>query len=195
MDEQIKDRFDQVDKRIDDVKWYVGGTLSFILIIFGVASYIFNHNFDSEKNEIKESLGKTEKIPNLQILDLNKQSLDDKEIPGTIENRGTDSARIKFGPIVLFNDADGSTGSLYSKTYTKDIILSSPSTDNSEFKYEASSQPKDFDQPEMPGHFSMSQWTTTPVSKTPESGRHVVLLKYYYGKGKVTQAKIIIRIP
>ena len=77
MDDDVKSRFDEVErryasleKRIDDVKWYVTGVATVFIIVFGLVSIIMNWRFEDEKTtlrqfqaEIKEDFGKGNRRP------------------------------------------------------------------------------------------------------------------------------------
>ena len=72
MDDDVKSRFDEavrrhasLEKRIDDVKWYVTGVATVFIVVFGLVSLIMNWRFDDEKTtlrqfqaEIKQAIGR-----------------------------------------------------------------------------------------------------------------------------------------
>ena len=45
----ISNRLQGTDKRIDDIKWFLGGITTVFGIVFSVLVLIFNSNFNSEK--------------------------------------------------------------------------------------------------------------------------------------------------
>lgn len=83
MKEEIKVRFEELDKRIEinekhfgDIKWYFGGVTSLFAIGFSVLVLVLSWNLNSEKialrefqKDIKSDIGKIDTPPNLVLLE------------------------------------------------------------------------------------------------------------------------------
>jgi hypothetical protein len=54
----VDKRFDDIGKRFDDVKWYITGASTIFTIIFAVVGLIFGMNINSEKTDLRETMNK-----------------------------------------------------------------------------------------------------------------------------------------
>ena len=89
MEDDIKSRFDETDKRlattekrIDDVKWFIGGIASLFTVVFAVLTLILSWNYGNERASLRDfqrdlrvDLGKAEQIPELLVLGENGKEL------------------------------------------------------------------------------------------------------------------------
>lgn len=63
MDDDIKMRFDEVDKRMastekrfDDLKWYFGGAVTLFTVGFSVLTILLSWNYKSERDSLHDTL-------------------------------------------------------------------------------------------------------------------------------------------
>jgi hypothetical protein len=209
MDDDVKSRFDEVErrhasleKRIDDVKWYVTGVATVFGVIFGLVSLVMNWRFEDEKTtlrqfqtQIREDIGKGEPPPRLELLALNRALLSGQDIKVDVVP-GDKFARINFSHFIS-NKGDGATGPLWVKLYTNDPLrMSNASVDEAKFKYDGFISPGGLAPSELPGKFEMQFYLSFELAgpDNPPAGRYPALLKYYYGKGRVTEAPITLVI-
>lgn len=54
-----EERANAAEKRLDDMKWFIGGSLTIVTLVFGVVTAGSNINFASDKTRIESQLGKT----------------------------------------------------------------------------------------------------------------------------------------
>lgn len=201
--EEFEKRLVSTEKRIDDMKWFMGGFTGFFTIIFGVLTILVNLNLNSEKSalrefqrDLKSELGKVEVPPQLELLGQDKQALTNQEIPiiVRIDEYGT---QVLILTHVLRNVGKSLSGPLYEKIYTKaPLELNSNSTDEPKFDYEEYFDPSRLTPNEIPGNYS-TQWTLRVAlkgSEKPPPGKYPVLAKVFYGKGQVVQAPFWIEI-
>ena len=106
-------------------------------------------------------------------------------------------ARIEFSHFIS-NKGEGSTGPLWVKLYTNDPLrMTNASVDDPKFKYDGFISPAGLAPSELPGgkfgiQFYLSFHLAGP-DKLP-AGRYPALLRYYYGKGRVTEAHVTLVI-
>lgn len=210
MDEESKVRFDEIDKRfsttekrIDDIKWVIGVFTTIAIVCFSVLSIFLGWNFNNERTSlrefqrgIKEDIGKVDKPAVLEQLGRNGLPLTGQEITAIVSD---DKSKHYISIQHFFkNSGDGGTGPLYMKTYTnKPLIQNNNSIDGKDFEYESYVPPKNIDPPELPGHFSSEQFLHLYLKDgiAPTPGKHKILLRVFYGKGKVDDAVFTIIIP
>lgn len=209
MDEDVKSRFEEVErryasleKRIDDVKWYVTGVATVFGIVFGLVSLIMNWRFEDEKTtlrqfqtDIKQDIGKAESPPELELRALNNALLAGQEIKAHVV-LADKLARIEFSHFIS-NKGNGSTGALWVKLYTNDPLrMANSSVDEPKFKYDGFISPRGLAPSELPGKFGMQFYLSFDLAGAdkPPAGRYPALLKYYYGKGRVTEAHVTLVI-
>jgi hypothetical protein len=97
------------------------------------------------------------------------------------------------------NDGTGPSGPIWVKLYTpSQVVLDSPSTDESRYKYEGVVDPASLHPDEQPGGFSQAWYYNffLPEGKPP-TGKYDVLLKVYYGsaKAQVSHARFTLDVP
>ena len=208
MDDDIKSRFDETDKRyatlekrFDDIKWYFSGVASLFTVGFSVLVLILSWNYGSERaslrefqKDLKAELGKLESPPEMELLGLNGSVLAGQDVAGGlfVSEKGEHFLRISH---LLKNRGDSSSGRLFVKLYTRESIpLGNVSTDEPRYKYETYIAPAHLDPNELPGKFASQLYYTFFLPGTPglKEGRHPALLKVYFGKGRVAQADITI---
>lgn len=211
MDDESKVRFDEIDKRfsitekrIDDLKWFIGGFATLSAILFGIITIILSWNFNNERaslrefqRDIKADLGKVDKPADIEQLGSNGLPLRGQEI--TTEVKKDDKGKYFINIRHFFkNNGDGGTGPLYMKVYTNEpLIQSNHSIDEKDFKYESYLTPKNIDPSELPGHFSSEQFMKFHLKDdiAPAPGKYKILFKTFYGKGKVDHSLFTIIIP
>ena len=211
MEEDVKSRFEETDKRltstekrIDDVKWFIGGIASLFTVVFGVLTLVMSWNYGNERASLREfqrdlraDLGKTENLPELVILGDNGAELTGQELQAEVTKDKDGDPSIIFAWIIR-NRGLGATGPLNQKLYTKKpLILAARSTDEPEFQYESYFEPKFLQPAELPGQYSAMQITSFYLHKNalPQPGKHSVAIKIFYGKGKVARSTFILAIP
>lgn len=209
MDDDVKTKFEDLDKRLtssdkrfDDMKWYFGGVTTLFTIGFSVLTLILSWNYSNEKaslrdfeKEMKVELGKVEARPDLQLLGIDRQPLEGQELKAEFNEKENGDMFLVINHF-LRNIGEGLSGPLYVKVYSKDpLILDSRSTDEPKFKYEATITPKDLSPNEIPGRYS-SEWFHNLYlpQKKPPKGKYDVLIKVYYGKGRVAQAQAKLNV-
>jgi hypothetical protein len=208
-DDASKQRFDEIDrrisasdKRIDDLKGYLAGGATLLSIWFAVLTLVLGFNYNSDKaslrdfqKDLREDLGKSIANPELVLLGLDGQSLSGQELEAKFwpEASGT-KITLDFS---IKNSGNGATGPLTVALYTVDPIkLNLKSIDERNFKYEATIDPKYNEPSEIPGQYS-SEWFLTcwmATKEIPPPGKYPALIKFFYGKGKVVQSNIYIRV-
>jgi hypothetical protein len=189
--DDVERRFTSIDKRFDDVKWYIGGVAGFFTISFAVLTIVLNQSNTSEKQslrdfqrQLREDLGKSEGIPQVELFGINRQPLDGQEILGTFrtKNDGVQLVITHF----LKNSGTGTTGPISVKIYAPaPVHLDSQSTDETGYDYETYITPKNLEPNEAPGGLT-SEWTLNldlPFG-APPPGKYRMLIKVYYGKGE-----------
>lgn len=204
MEEEIKVRFDELEKRfgttekrIDDIKWYIGGFAGLFAIVFSALTITMSWNYSNERTSLREfqrdlkaELGKIESLPELEILGVDGASLDNQEISAEFKTSGDGSVYFVLNCIIR-NKGSAASGLMYEKFYASDPIrLPFRSTDESKFKYETYISPKQLEPNEIPGKYS-NEWFNSITLKDkvkPPPGKYPMLIKLFYGKGKVTQA-------
>jgi hypothetical protein len=208
-DAYAKTRFDDldkllagIDKRLDDMKWFIGGVTTLFTIVFSILTLILGWNFNGEKaslhefkQDVRAELGKVELPPQLELLGINGEALAGQEINASIETK-PDRSSLLLLQFVLRNVGDGISGPLYGKVYSSEPIrFYSKSTDEkAKFKFEAYVLPTHLAQNEIPGKFSLMFYLQLPLTDrvVPPPGKYPVMVKLFYGKGKVAVASFFI---
>jgi len=183
------------------MKWYLGGVTG-LFTVFGifVSGFILvaSWNFNSERialrdfqKDIREDIGKSDAPPNLVLLGKNNEPIDNQDIVGKLFK--DDDGTIKLGfKYTAKNDSKSSTGPLHIKIYSCDPIqLNHRSTDETKFDYEDFIKEKNIDPKELPGGNYTLEYTlefSIFYKEPPTNKKFPILLKIYYGKGKVVQS-------
>jgi hypothetical protein len=208
MDDDVKARFEDFDKRIagsdkrfDDLKWYFGGVTTLFTVGFSVLTILLSWNYKSERDnlrddvrQMKEDLGRLEVPAYLELRTPTGEDAQGHEITARFERDNTSSKFWLGINLAVRNTGDSSTGALYFKLYTNDdeLHLNHPSSDESNYKYEDVVDPTNFGNLSNPGKlsreviFSMALWN----GRLPKPGSYKALMKMYYGKGQVATASV-----
>jgi len=205
--EDVKSRFDDLDKRIavtdkrfDDVKYFAGG----VSILLGVLAVLAGLNFSNERawlresmKDLKEEVGKLEAPAQLEILGTNGQPLGGQEVTAKTGSR-PDASGAKYAlryDFIVRNNGAGNTGPMWVKVYTRaGIALINASSDESSFKYEDLITPTHLVPSELPGKVSIQEWLSLATNTLPPPGKYPILMKHYYGKGKVATTSFTLVI-
>jgi hypothetical protein len=213
VEDDVKARFEEVDKRIagvdkrfDDVKWYFGGVTTLFTIGFSVLTLVLSWNYKSEKEslrqtvqDIKADLGKIELPPSVELKTLSGEDLHHHDMIPRFEKNGTGTTFWVVIRFVVRNVGDSPTGQIYYKLYTDndELRLKHPSTDEAGYKYEDIVDPKNIDVLDIPGKMSRDFYLSfyLPNGRLPNPGSYKTFLKAYYGKGRVSQALVTLAVP
>lgn len=201
---ELDKRYAAVEKRIDDVKWLIGSLAGLFTVLFGVMTLILSWNYNNERTalrefqkDLREDLGKAQPQADLELLGSNGQPLTGQRLNGEVERDENGYSAVSFRS-TLRNKGSGSTGQMFIKMYTgAGLPMVSPSTDEPKFAYEVYFSPKDFEPNELPGQFSSSRDGRIVLHNKaePSPGVHPVMIKVYFGKGRVTQAAFEVIVP
>jgi hypothetical protein len=208
MDDDVKSRCDQLDKRIDDVRALVTTVLSIIGGIVALLTLIANQNLQTERQRIKDVAGElTEKVQvalgqagqraEVKILGQNGKELTGQILPGEVQTEasGNKSLVLRF---VLKNVGTKATEPLFFKIYSSDPLrLGSPSTDEAEFRYEDFIPPADVNPSILPAGVSLRFATTHRLLQEGQltPGNAMMVLKVYYGGGDATESRFQVQLP
>jgi hypothetical protein len=209
MDEEEKARFEDVekrleaaDKRFDDMKWYFGGVTTLFTIGFSVLTLVLSWNYANEKaslrdfvKDVKEDLGKVSAAPEIELLGVDRQPLAGQELKAEFDLRPDGYMYLVINHM-LRNTGTGLSGPLYVKYYASDpVVFSNKSSDESKFKYEVAVTPKDLFPSEIPGQYSSDWYQSIYLpNKKPPKGKYDMLVKVFYGKGRVSQAQFRLNV-
>jgi hypothetical protein len=210
MEDDVKTRFEDLDKRlsstekrIDDIKWFISGVTGLFTIVFGLVAVLGNLNFNAEKaairdfqRDIKSEFGKMEPPPVIDLLGIDSKPLEGQEVAAGFE-KSKESGLFLVINLSLTNSGDSLSGPMYVKVYSPGAIrLLCRSTDEQKFKYETYTNPEELRPNQIPGKYStewyLRVWLADGV--VPPPGKYPFLIKVFYGKGKVTQAHIVISV-
>ena len=204
-DEEIKVRFEELDKRIasnekrfGDFKWYFGGFGSVIAIMFSVLTLVISGNVNYEKyalrefqKDIRADLGKADLPPNLILLGKNCNPLENQDIKAEVLKDEDGSIKLTF-LYAIKNEGKSPSGPLYNKVYTSNPIkFKYSSIDEPKYEYESYGSPRTKTHDELPGGNFIGQYELTLFTANKEiiaTGKYPILLKIYYGKGKLVYA-------
>jgi hypothetical protein len=184
-------------------------TIAFTLFGAGFATLVgFIHNTDvgertayetNLRNELLNKTGETE----LKILDYDGHVLDGKNVVVRIYReppQPKDWAENNISPypgfgmviqLVLRNEGNFPSGSMLIKTYTNDpFVTDYKSADEKAYEYEsfASAAGGGAMSMNLAGQLSMTERLKFGLFKFPKKGTYPVLMKLYYGNGKIAHA-------
>ncbi|MEI7660982.1 MAG: hypothetical protein WCK34_02230 [Bacteroidota bacterium] len=195
----LGNRLQGTDKRIDDIKWFLGGITTVFGIVFSVLALIFNSNFNSEKeslrefrNDMKAELGKTIQPPLIELFTPDGKPLNGCSMPADFEKDSAKSVRVTLH-FILKNSGSSPSLKINIKCYTTELIpLSNISTDEPNYRYESYIDTQHLNPGELPAHYSSEYYVWTYSGNVLPSGKYPVLLKIYYGVDRVAQAEFNI---
>lgn len=210
MDQEMQERLDLINKRIDDNKTLITTIVSTGTAIFAVIAIIFTWNVNTEKNDLKELkrelklevetfLGKNIAEPELKMFTRSGASLSGATLNATVEMDEFEMLpRIEL-PVTFRNDGQAPTGEVTVKAYTKkEIRLSSDTTFEDDYEYEVYWQgTANTGVPNMPGGgFAYPYRFTLWPSNGEEiaSKTHKVKLQIYYANDKVAESEFYIAL-
>jgi hypothetical protein len=204
--EDLDKRLASTEKRIDDLKWFIGGITGLFTIVFGVVAVLGNLNFNNEKtelhrtatelkNDVKAALGASTARPQVDLLAPNRMPLDNQEIPAAF-SRSSDGTLDLAIALFLRNSGDSTSGPMYIKIYTPDgLEFAGTSTDEPTFKYEFGHFPENLHPSEIPGggySFETTLWMRLKKKEQPAPGKYRTLAKIFYGKGQSSKATFLV---
>ena len=200
METETSERFKQVDKRIDDLRSFFSSMGTIAAAVFGTLAIIFAWNLNTEKKELREfrkevkqeikiALGQYAAPPKMEMFAYSGEPISGQDIVATIQRDKYGDLYLQFN-YVAKNTGGSKSGEISTKIYTKaPLDLGSKSTDESNYKYEAHFSPESNDPSVFPAGLSIG-WTTDVYLtnlKPPSPGKYPVLIKIYYGKGKISR--------
>ncbi len=194
--EELNKRIGSTEQRFDDMKWYFGGVTTFFMLFFSLLTLILSWNFKNERDnlrefqkDIKEELGKVSALPEIELLGINREPLANQMIKASFFEKENKLYMVLNN--FVRNTGNASSGLMYIKLYASDPIkLYNKSSDEAKFQYEEYIKPKNLDPNEIPGKFSIDLNFTIPLNENsnPPDGTYPMLMKVYFGKGKIVQA-------
>ena len=127
MENEIVERFELINKRIDDNKTLIATIVSAGTAVFAVVAIIFSWNLNNERAdlkelrnelraEVKESLGKTKNFPYLEIYNENESVLTGTIVDTKVDRNENDVIRINCS-IILRNIGGAPTGQITIKPF------------------------------------------------------------------------------
>jgi hypothetical protein len=214
LDDQGK-RFDDQGKRVDDIKWAIdrisavfAGIFTLLVLVAGI-NYVADRNrLEAAEKRLRDTLTKTEDTKIDLYTENGKHHLDGQEVvtdivkypmtnnPDTLPDPKSGVPHLTFS-FVAKNTGSDASGPISIKVYTGiQIKLLHPSSDESDFSYEAYLAPSSLDPNTIPASASITNdLRIGPVLSEVKPGKYAALIKLYYGKGKATQAPIVFVVP
>jgi hypothetical protein len=219
LDKKIDDqgkRFDDQGKRVDDIKWAIDrisavfGAIFTLLVLVAGVNYVADRNRLREaEKQINDRLNKTDDNKIELFTSDGKKYLAGQEVLSPIvkfpqtNKPDTPPDSINGFPHLTFsfvakNTGNDSSGPIFIKIYTAEgLQLDHPSSDESNFKYEAYLPPDTLDPNTIPAQMSIANdlrvWLRNPSEVKP--GKYPALIRLYYGKAKIAYAPIVFVIP
>ena len=208
MEKEMSDKVNHLDKRIDDIKSFITLIVGTGVTLLGFLAVIFTWNVNTEKTELREfkkdlkkeileAVGKVDSVPLLSLETRNGEMLNGSVVNALIleDEQGERFIRIPFDVI---NKGKGRTGEIAVKFYTdKNINSGTEITREKDFKYVDILQGKvETGLPNMPGTLSSPyDYNIWPEDKIiPPSGDYPAMVRFYYGRGKMEEARFTVRI-
>jgi hypothetical protein len=197
---------DYTDKRIQDLKWYIGIFSSAIAFLVAGLTVIGGLNLAAEKSslkdfkqelreEVRESLGKSVAQPKLVFQTMDGKPLEGATLPAWIGPGDKNKPQIHF-EYVIANKGNGRSGPMFQRFYASDIRLSDPDVDQTGYKYATFIKPENFNPAELLGGVAMKYISSLDVADDFHGfeGEKKMLLRLYYSNGITTQAEIKLRM-
>jgi hypothetical protein len=199
------DRLTSLEKRIDDIKWYIGVIITFLTVFFAVISYVFSENANSEKNgliefkkEMREDLLKSAPPPEIQLYRDIDVPLEDGNIPAQIFVDSNKNVVLRFN-IIAKNSGGSDANNILFKIYSSDPIkfvyldglshkpVLKYSSDERSFKYETF-MPINTGAV-LPANITNGFDLDFNVLSSPKPGIYPMLLKVTYGVNQLKRQK------
>ncbi len=209
MNEETSDRFNQIDKRFEDYKTFFSLFLSVGTLIIGFVTIIFTLNFNNEKNDLREfkkelkedineELGRIGNPPQIKLFTKKTEPLEGAELNVALNEDKDGNFWFDGLHFIIKNIGGASSGPIFLKYYTSDPLnLLNFSTDEPNYKYEIYFTPGTHSIGELPGGGYSRNYIVTLgiINKSKiETGRYPMLIKIYYGNGKVERYRFNIHI-
>lgn len=187
-----------LEKRIEDLKWFIGVFSGSVAFLVAGLSVIVGFNLSSERAslrdfkdelriEVRESLG-TAALPSLKLLTLDRRPLHGSEIEAWVEANSKGIRQIRFRYVVL-NEGKGRSGPLFTRIYSSDVPLSDPNTDDTDYKYSTFVDSPSFNPSILPGGVSMPYIMSLDVPTDFKlASEHALLVRFYYANGQTVDA-------
>jgi hypothetical protein len=205
MNKDVEERFNQIDKRIGDIKTFVTATSSILIAVFVTLGIFAGINLLVERNRIKElaqdlrekvdiALGQAAQRPEVIILKSMDTKLSDQVLSAKLEKREEGGKNLVIKTI-LKNKGNKATGPLFLKIYSSDPIrFSRSSTDEKDFAYESFISPENIEGKILPAGVSLLYTWRFTVQDDLETiqGDFPILLKIYYGGDNPSQTRFRI---
>lgn len=205
MNKDVEERFNQIDKRIGDIKTFVTATSSILIAVFVTLGIFAGINLLVERNRIKElaqdlrekvdiALGQAAQRPEVIILKSMDTKLSDQVLSAKLEKREGGGKNLVIETI-LKNKGNKATGPLFLKIYSSDPIrFSRSSTDEKDFAYESFISPENIEGKILPAGVSLLYTWRFTVQDDLETiqGDFPILLKIYYGGDNPSQTRFRI---
>lgn len=208
MEKELLDKISHLDKRIDDIKSFITLIVGTGTTVLGFLAVIFTWNVNAEKAELREfkkdlqqevleAVGKVNAAPVLSLETRDGEPLHGSVILTTVheDDAGDQYLRVPFDVI---NTGKGRTGEIAVKFYTdENIVGGTKISREKDFSYMSISQGKEeTGLPNMPGSLSAPYdyliWTTDKT--IPPFGEYPAMVRFYYGKGNVEEARFTLKI-
>ena len=195
-------RFQTLEKRFDDVKWVAGAISALLALVISAFTVAASLNITSEReallkfeDHIREDLGRTESLPDIELLDSNQQPLEGKTIAGSVGLNAEGKKQLTFG-FDIRNKGASSSGQMWIKVYTNDPVQLASKSHDEQFRWVDTSYPTDVTPNDIPGgNFSFPyDWSWVIKQDVPKGKRYPILVKIYFGKGKVAQAHFFVEV-
>lgn len=203
-DNQTHRQDELLNKRIEDLKWYIGVFSGSVAFLVAGLSVIVGLNLSSERSslrdykdeiraEIRESLGKSPQ-PSLQLQTLDKHPLDGATIEAWLTTDSNKVPMLNFR-YSLLNKGKGRSGPFFLRCYSSNIPFNDPNTDDTGHKYSTFIDSSNFSPAELLGGVSMPY--TASVEVPPDfkiaDGQTSLRVRMYYGNGELVEADIKLR--
>uniref|UniRef100_I2PZ29 Uncharacterized protein n=1 Tax=Desulfovibrio sp. U5L TaxID=596152 RepID=I2PZ29_9BACT len=193
-----------LEKRIEDLRWFLSIVSGFATVIIAVLALIFGLNFSAEKATLQEFRGEIKTEVNDFISKSGRPVLELKTITGKNGNgmiidawmvTENDKHRKVCFDYVIHNKGNGVSGPMFYKIYSNDIPFPEPDIDNTGYKYSTFADSDKFTPKQVFGNASMIYTSSIGVpsdfTETPKQA--AVMIRIYYGNGEMTESNIVLQ--
>lgn len=209
IDQDVRDKLDLTQKRIDDNKTLVTVLISSITIIFSVFSFIAAMNFKSEKDglrdfqqgidrQVEKAIGSLSGSADLKIYTSSGKVIDEEVVDvRVISNSGSSPGKIVL-PFVIRNHGSGAGKNIILKAYTKDPIkLEYSAAFEDDYTYEVYASESSHGIPNIPAneHYAhpVKYWVFVENPVDIDLGTYDTKLKLFYDD-KLKEVEFKIRV-